>query len=153
MFLWTSISAGLCAGDILAKSYIISNKEENEKQKILNDKVTITKYYNEGAMLGFLKDRKPLLNGITVAGIGAIWGYLAAISKVRHAKLSKVGLSLLLGGALSNGIERLAKGKVTDYFSINVGPKRLQKIVYNLGDIFIFAGVLMATVGELFRKK
>ena len=48
----------------------------------------------------------------------------------------KIGLSMVLGGAISNLYDRLVKGYVVDYFSIEF--KRLKKVIFNLGDIFVF---------------
>lgn len=48
----------------------------------------------------------------------------------------KIGLSMVLGGAISNLYDRLVKGYVVDYFSIEF--KRLKKVIFNLGDILYF---------------
>ena len=48
----------------------------------------------------------------------------------------KIGLSMVLGGAISNLYDRLVKGYVVDYFSIEI--KRLKKVIFNLGVIFVF---------------
>ena len=59
----------------------------------------------------------------------------------------KIGLSMVLGGAISNLYDRLVKGYVVDYFSIEF--KRLKKVIFNLGDIFVFLGSLVFLIGEL----
>ena len=41
----------------------------------------------------------------------------------------------------------LVKGYVVDYFSIEF--KRLKKVIFNLGDIFVFLGSLVFLIGEL----
>ena len=57
------------------------------------------------------------------------------------------GRSAILGGAISNLYDRLVKGYVVDYFSIEF--KRLKKVIFNLGDIFVFLGSLVFLIGEL----
>lgn len=65
--------------------------------------------------------------------------------------LEKLGLSIALGGAVSNLYDRLVRGYVVDYFSIEW--KRLKKVVFNLGDMFVFLGsavfIISQAVGSL----
>ncbi len=72
--------------------------------------------------------------------------------------LQKTGLAILLGGAVSNLYDRYVRRYVVDYFSFQFGW--LKKVVFNLGDLFVFAGsgILMAIelvqeVKELFPPK
>lgn len=57
----------------------------------------------------------------------------------------------LMGGALSNLYDRVVRGYVVDYFTIEW--KFLKKVVFNLGDMFVFLGsavfVLAQAVGSL----
>ena len=59
----------------------------------------------------------------------------------------KLVLILTLGGALSNYYDRIRRNYVVDYFSINVG--RLKKVIFNLGDIFIFAGAVLMIIAQV----
>ena len=61
----------------------------------------------------------------------------------------KIALSVTLGGAVSNLYDRLVRDYVVDYFSIQCG--RLKRVVFNLGDMFIFFGAGMMLVLELIR--
>lgn len=54
---------------------------------------------------------------------------------------------LAFSGALSNLTERLARGYVVDYFSIQRG--RLKNVVLNLGDVYIFVGGTILLLKEL----
>ena len=79
-------------------------------------------------------------------------GLLLSVLGRRGNYVMKLGLSLLLGGAASNAFERAAYGKVTDYFRISIGSKKLEKIIFNIGDFCIFAGSALAAVGSLLKK-
>ena len=59
----------------------------------------------------------------------------------------KTGVALLLGGGLSNLYDRYTKGHVVDYFHINIGPKRLRNIIFNISDFCVFIGALLAVAG------
>ena len=52
--------------------------------------------------------------------------------------MNKLSLALVIGASLSNLYDRYVRGYVVDYFSLRFGP--LKKVVFNLGDIFIFLG-------------
>ena len=67
--------------------------------------------------------------------------------------LQKLGLSMMIGGAVSNGYERFRFGKVTDYVQLNVKNPKYRRIVYNIGDFAIFAGSIGVILGELFCEE
>ena len=55
----------------------------------------------------------------------------------------------MLGGGLSNLMERLLHGKVYDYLQFPKAPGRLKRYVYNLADF----AILLGGIGLLLRKK
>ena len=59
-------------------------------------------------------------------------------------------LTLVLAGGASNLYDRLKRGYVVDYFSIQW--KKLKKVVFNLGDIFIFAGSALFAAVQLVEE-
>lgn len=149
---WIILAASICGLDLAIKQWMEKNKEINSHEEILDGKIIITKYYNAGAFLGMMKSKSRQLLGITLISIGVILGFLLAFIGKKGNTLLKLGLSMLLGGACSNAYERLTKGKVTDYFRISIGNEKLKKVIFNLGDMFVFLGGIIAFIGELFRK-
>ena len=76
------------------------------------------------------------IQGAIIAGL-AIW-------MVRTpSRPTALALGLIIGGALGNAADRIARGAVADFFylhtSLPVGP--LANYVFNLADVFITAGV------------
>ena len=59
--------------------------------------------------------------------------------------LEKLALTLTLAGGVSNLYDRMKRGYVVDYFSFQW--KALKKVVFNLGDLFIFAGAFLMAAG------
>ena len=53
-------------------------------------------------------------------------------------------MMLLTGGALSNLYDRVVRGKVVDYLAVKSRWKRLSRLTFNLGDVCIAAGALLA---------
>jgi signal peptidase II len=76
-------------------------------------------------------------NPVTIlTGIAVIWMLVYfARSGARHPFLP-VALGLLLGGSLSNLVDRARQGYVTDFIDPEYWP------AFNLGDVFITIGVL-----------
>jgi signal peptidase II len=77
-----------------------------------------------------------LLIGIGLAGSALFAWWLW---RAEHW-LSALSLGLIIGGALSNVIDRLAYGAVADFFLFHIG--RFEWYVFNLADAWIVAGVV-----------
>ena len=135
------IVALIVFGEFKIKNYIEKNYECGEERKMLKGRITITKYYNNGAFLNFLENKKEIVKTVSCVGLGFLLLLFAFMLPKRGNKLYKLGLALLLGGAISNVSDRLTKGHVVDYFSINF--KRLKNIVFNIGDFAIFIGAVL----------
>ena len=61
--------------------------------------------------------------------------------KQKKSFRSKLPLSLIIAGALSNIYDRLKRGYVVDYININILP--IKKLVFNLGDVSILLGSIL----------
>lgn len=146
---WILLAAVVCTADLGIKHYINTHKEENCYEPTAGGHIIITRFHNPGAMLGWMKKKPKLLLGVTVLGIGVLAGGLAGSLYTKRSSLIKMGLALLLGGAASNAYDRIIKKEVTDYFRISIGSDRLEKIIFNLGDMAIFLGGLLTVLGEI----
>jgi signal peptidase II len=60
-----------------------------------------------------------------------------------RSRLATFALGLIIGGAIGNGIDRLAYGAVVDFalFHVQIGGKPFNWYVFNLADVAIVAGV------------
>ena len=147
--LWILIAAGVCLIDLMIKGYIDANKDENCHESVAGGHIIITRYHNSGAVLGWMKEKPRLLLGVTMFTLGVLTaGFWGALRK-KEPLLIRLGLSLMLGGAASNAYDRIVKKQVTDYFRIRIGSRRLERIIFNLGDMAIFFGALLAILGEM----
>lgn len=71
---------------------------------------------------------------------------LAAEAVIRRSSaVLQAAMGLMLGGALANLVERWARGAVTDYVYL---PRAVipffRRIIWNVADLSVFAGCLMA---------
>lgn len=124
----------------------------HEQRPIANGKIVLKKYYNSGAACNFLKNRPKTVRHLHLSAMFAVFAALFYEIPKKHAFAAKAGLSFLAGGGLSNLRDRLTKGYVVDYFSFGFGPKRFQKIVFNIADICIFTGIILFTI-QSFQKE
>ena len=147
------IIVGVFNSDLLIKNHIDKTRRLNCESKVLCEKIIIQKYYNEGAMLN-IGDRKPYLVVASSAAfiIGLIINFFRVLG-LKGNSLLKLGLSFILGGALSNLFDRFTRKHVVDYFSFNVKAKKIRNIVFNISDMFIFIGTVLTVFAELSKKK
>ncbi|MFA9466165.1 MAG: signal peptidase II [Velocimicrobium sp.] len=138
-------------GDGLIKKYIDENKTFSQEEEILNGTITLTKYHNKGAMLNFMQKRPEWVLRISFAGLcAAIIYFLQVIAKGSNILL-KIGMTLLVGGGLSNLYDRIKKGYVVDYFIINF--RKLKNIIFNLSDFMIFIGGALVLIGAMVEDR
>lgn len=97
-------------------------------------RVRLEAFYNEGAAFGNRRLRGP---GLIAASAGAL-GLTLAKSR-RYGP----GAGLVLGGGLSNLLERLLRGRVFDYVRFPKAPGRWKRFVFNLADFAIFLGAAL----------
>ena len=81
-----------------------------------------------------------VLLAVKIVAVVLLWIWLARA----HDRLTALSLGLIIGGAIGNGIDRLAYGWVADfvYFHITAANWRFSWYVFNLADVAIVAGVI-----------
>ena len=124
-----------------------SEKDWSQKSiELLNGNITLSRVYNEGAILGFLKNRKKLLYALNlIALLLAIYIFIDETINKGNV-FTRWGLSLILSGAFSNVLDRVRKGKVVDFIAF----KTKKRVYYNFGDFYIFSGTIMIII-DLFK--
>ncbi|MFK4510482.1 signal peptidase II [Bradyrhizobium daqingense] len=99
--------------------------------------------WNIGISFGWLQNdsQAAQLALMAVKGIAVV--ALAVWMARSHTLLATIALGLIIGGAIGNGIDRLAYGAVVDFalFHIDIGGKIYNWYVFNLADVAIVAGV------------
>lgn len=133
----------------VVKQYIEKNRELGKESSLFKNNIIVEKYHNMGVALNIFEKHVALVKVITGTMIGLLLVALGMVLKTKKNTLMKIGLSLILGGAISNWIDRLEKGYVVDYFRINKG-KKLKNIVFNMADICVFIGGLFVIFAEMF---
>ena len=116
-------------------------------------KIKLYRNHNAGFSFGVLKDNRELVETVQLSALSAAAGAWAWMQGKRGNLLEKLAFTLFLAGGASNFFDRKKRGYVVDYFSIQW--KSLKKVVFNLGDMFIFLGSALHVISqaaEIFKK-
>lgn len=145
--MYLMITTGIFLLDFFLKRHMDKSYARKVQHPCLKGKVIVEKYYNNGAALNLLA-RKPMVMHAIHTAILLVIGiaYYLTLS-VSGKPITKTGLAFLLGGGASNLYDRYAKGHVVDYFRLDLGSKRLRRIIFNVSDFFVFIGALLAVIG------
>jgi signal peptidase II len=99
---------------------------------------------NDGAAFGMLQGAGPLLVVTTVVAIALIM--FTMLRSDTYPRSHLYALALILGGAIGNLSDRLARGSVTDFIEPTHYPS------FNLADSAIVVGVAAIVVMTLFQR-
>ncbi|HEX3035933.1 MAG TPA: signal peptidase II [Thermodesulfobacteriota bacterium] len=112
---------------------------------------------NPGAAFGILNDlpenvRMPLFALVLIVAIVAIFTFL---KKTGDKNMLQVfSLSLILGGAIGNSIDRFRFGYVTDFIDLHwFGDPKYHWPAFNIADSAITIGVILILFETLFLKR
>ena len=150
-YLWGPLSAlGLaaavfaCVVDQASKLWLVNVFDLANKGVVkLAPFVDLVLTWNTGISYGWFQQEGPFGQGALLAikaiAVALLWIWLARAS----SRLSAVALGLIIGGAIGNGIDRLAYGAVVDFalFHVRIGENTFNWYVFNLADVAIVAGV------------
>ena len=132
---WLGLAAVALAAlgaDQLTKAIVTSTLALNEDVHVVGP-FSIHHVQNSGIAFGFFASATSLV--ILLTGVAVIWMiYFFARSGSRHTVLP-VALGLVIGGSVSNLIDRVRLGHVTDFLDFTYWP------AFNLADTFIVVGV------------
>jgi len=143
----------LTLADIGIKSYVESHVKEGEEIDILDKRVKVRKFYNKGLPFGKLADKEDLVKKLSLfATIFVTLQFLFTLLRKGHG-VKKLGLALLTAGAVGNTFDRLLRGYVVDYLSVNVKSEKINRITFNLADLLILVGTLKIIFAGLLPNK
>ncbi len=122
--------------DQATKFFIIRSLGFSESIPILKNIFHLTLVHNYGAAFGMLKYKLPVL---VLASLVA--AFLIGLHFKKNFKnpltLNDIALSLILGGALGNLLDRLRLGYVVDFLDFRIWP------VFNVADSAITIGAII----------
>lgn len=120
----------------------------------LNGTVRLMYTENPGSFLGLgaqLPDAVRTVLGV-ITGSAVVAGVLLLfIYSTRMLWIRLLGFTLLLGGACGNLVDRIVnEGRVIDFMVLGIGE--IHTGVFNIADVFILTGVILAVLASSKRK-
>ncbi len=132
---WTSLAAivfAALAADQLTKHIVTGHLQLDEGVHVVGP-FWIHHVQNSGIAFGLFSSATPAVIALTAVAVGWMLVYFAR-SGARHPVLP-VALGLVIGGSISNLLDRVRLGHVTDFLDLRYWP------AFNLADSFIVIGV------------
>lgn len=131
--------------DQLSKYLISRNVELNSSLNLVGSILRLTYIRNPNAAFGLSFGRGvPLLPLALLAICVLLVTFYKTGSK---GGIGLVGLSLVLGGALGNLVDRIRFREVVDFIDVGIG--RLRWPVFNIADSCVSIGVIVLVVGSI----
>ncbi len=140
--LWTSLA--IVAADQVSKAALRANLPLYDSVDLIPGFLSLTHVRNTGAAFGLLNTvefpfKSVILALVATFALIGIGLYAARLSV--HERVARLGLSLVVGGAIGNLIDRLALGSVVDF--VDFYWRDFHFWAFNVADASITIGVVV----------
>lgn len=133
------IVAILIGLDQIIKYWALNYLQEVGTIPVINNIFNLTYVENRGAAFGMLQNNQIIF--IVVAAIASCYGlYYLHTKKVNN--IGKIGILLVISGAIGNLIDRVRLGYVVDYLDFHI----VWSYVFNLADCFVVIGTVLLCI-------
>ncbi|MGD2048088.1 MAG: signal peptidase II [Chloroflexota bacterium] len=132
------------AADRLSKQWAATYLAENGPTQV-HSLLTLYPTYNQGIAFGLLQGIGPLVGWLSIVIVIGLFLYLVRVP--RSQWLLRIGLALIIGGAMGNLLDRVTAGQVLDFIQTPIRPG-----IFNVADILINVGVVFSLLGALLQK-
>ena len=130
--------------DYIIKLKVKSNMNVGESIKVIGDFFKITYIQNKGAAFGMLQDKQIVflvIGFITIA-------FLINLFLKTNDNITKTSISMVIGGAIRNIIDRLLYGYVVDMFDFS----GVWSYIFNFADVCVVLGVGILALAIIRQK-
>jgi signal peptidase II len=150
------VAAFIIAADRLSKSAVQHSMTLFDTVPVIPGWFRLVHYQNPGAAFGMLSDGSPIVRKIVLIGVSVL--VLAFVGSALfgrgehfHGVVPRLGLSLILGGALGNLYDRILHGTVTDFLEVYHGQWSFP--AFNVADSAITVGAALLLIDLLRSPK
>ena len=138
-----AVSAGVAVADQVVK-WIVAARLDVLERIVVFPFFDLVRWHNTGAAFGLLSSASGWQNGLfLVLGLVVVvfLGSMMRRAASGGEALWGLGLALMIGGAVGNLIDRVARGYVLDFLSLHYGGWRFP--AFNVADSAISVGVAL----------
>ncbi len=148
---WLGLSALVVVLDQLSKYWISSSFTYGESLYVV-EIFNLVLLHNTGAAFSFLSDAGGMQRWLfsIIAILASVW-ILWLLRKHQNQMLFALALSMILGGALGNLIDRVAYGYVVDFLDFHWNAYHFA--AFNLADSAITCGAILLIIEGFMEKK
>ena len=152
--LFLTLTAGVLVLDQASKAAVSSVLRMHEARPIIHGLLNLTLIHNTGAAFGLLAGQASPVRTLfflttSLLAIGVVLWMLVRLAE--NQKMERVALSLILGGALGNLMDRVRLGEVVDF--IDIYYRSYHWPAFNVADAAISVGVMLLLFRLLFAKE
>ncbi len=151
--LW--LAAGIVLADQLTKAWIVATYPLGTEQEIVPGVFRLVHARNRGIAFGILGASGQLVQlGLLLAVVGIVAFVAWQLSRAGGDGLAGVGLAFVLGGAIGNIVDRVARGEVVDFldFYVVTGTGEHHWPAFNLADSAITVGACCVILAEILSQ-
>ncbi|MEI0447548.1 signal peptidase II [Brachyspira intermedia] len=146
--------------DTVSKYFIDKYLQETIIKRVIGDILIFIYTRNYGVSFGFLNNVPEtiqhiipeLLKVIVFIAMIVIFFIMLSIN-VKKQRLSMIGFTMVLGGAMGNLVDRIMRGYVTDFISMGFNETIRFPYNYNIADASITIGICIIAIGVFFFKE
>lgn len=132
--------------DQLTKLLVINTIKGVETLPLIQDVFHLTYWENRGAAFGILQNQRVFFVVLTILIVLAVVIFM--IVKKPKSLMLCTSLTLLMGGAIGNFIDRALKGYVVDFLDFRL----INFPIFNAADCFVVVGAVLLAVYLIFME-
>lgn len=108
--------------------------------------LTLSPTYNQGISFGMFQGIGRIVGWLSIIIIIGLFIYMVRTPKSMW--LLRIGLALIIGGALGNMVDRIVAGEVLDFVQAS-----FRTGVFNVADVMVNTGMIISLLGVIFQRQ
>ncbi|HLS08706.1 signal peptidase II [Lentibacillus sp.] len=149
MFLYYILAIFVIAVDQLTKWVVVKTMELGEQITVIENFFYLTSHRNSGAAWGILQGQMGFFYVVTAIVVVGLIYFMQKYARER--KMLAIALSLILGGAIGNFIDRLFRKEVIDFFDFMIF--RYDYPIFNIADSALVVGVIIVIIMTIIDER
>ena len=144
------VSAILVLADQISKAIVVRTMSLYESIPIVENFFHFTYITNDGMAFGIdFPFGYLIFSAVSVLLTVFLFFYLWSVKN--HSIIIRLGLALIIAGAIGNSIDRLFLGEVIDFLDFMIGD--FSWYIFNLADSYVTVGMVLILIDSIILEK